>query len=424
MFIRSTLIGLSTIAVVVALLYSRAESFFGLEYHGSGKRNSIFNSILSSFFTSPVDQSLVLSNPFGLSANRPVSGGESIISFSRDSSPLLVDGLKNVPAQLSTLHGYDRLSLDARVTLSVALMKTQSDDFIDPLSLLWKGVGVRPIPDVRWTKHRGLFSLNINVTGVEEIDRAIAKGGRVVHECIQFIRSHYRYLPSGLNEAEIKWSWIFLNSYGVPLDSHKALIAPLIFARRSLHNNRSLSVLTDSTSVSFVVNRKVERGEEVFIDGSDEISDGFAFLFHGSWIADDSVHRGKFWLRLMEGSQDMGLRDTLYSQGCVDKDGSLEVWLSNDERELSSTRTRMHKCTEAFMSNGMGDRELSPSQAVRVRSLIWKLLKQEILKLQVDKNTADDPLSPIRFQYFNLLYNELIYWESMRNLAVSEQLEM
>lgn len=424
MIFRPSVIGIATIAIVVGLLYSRSDMFSGLEYHVPGKRNSIFNSILSSFFAGSSEHPLILRSPFGLSTNRPLNAGDSILSLSWDSSPLLIDGLKNVPAQLSSLHEFGSLTFDARVTLSIALLKIQSEDFIDPLALLWKGVGVRPIPDVRWVKHRGLFSLSINVTGIEEIDREIAKGRNVVNECVNFIRSHYRYLPSSLSEAEIKWSWVFLKSYGVSLDSHKALIAPLIFARRSLQNNRSMSISTDQNFVSFTVNRKLERGDEVFIDGSDELSDGFAFLFHGGWVADDSIHRGKFWLRLMEGSQDMTLRDTLYSQGCVDKEGLMEVWLSNDEKELSITRYRMRKCMEAFISNGNRERGLSPAQVIRVHSLIIRLLKQEIFKLQPDKNVTDDPLLPIRFQYFNMLYDELIFWESMRNEAILQQLEL
>jgi hypothetical protein len=384
---------------------------FKTDINVSWKKNHIFNNILSSFFMHPEDSPLAPHRPFGLVVTKRFSTNQTLMSFPLDMTPLVIDGQNNVPSQLTALPDFKTLSIEARTCLSISLLKVMSESFGGPLSLLWKGVGVRPIPDVRWVSHRPLFAIGTNSTGIEELDRLLQVTHRTIEECLGFIKAHYWELPSSLTDAEVRWSWLFLNIFGISIGEHKALVAPLIFARRSIDKSRSLTMHHDGASVTFSTERKLERGDEILIDASNDISDGFAYFFQGSWVADDSIHRGRFWLRLS---------DSPKKGECLDQDGLLEIWLSNDELELTNTRERIHQCVKAHIVGP--NKKSSPSQDLRVIELILKIFRDQLKRMHAVP--VSEQTTPIKFQYFNLMYNEVVFWETKKNEKIHSQLEL
>ena len=413
--------GAALLAAVVSIIYSHKDSLFSGSLHTPVQKNSIFGSVVTSFFPGPQPASVAFKNPFGLVASRPTAPNETIMYFPEETTHLIIDGSSGIPFQLQLLSEFDSLTHDARVTLSMSLHKVMSEEFSGPLSLLWKAAGVRPIPDVRWVRHRGIFSLPSNQTGVDEIDRHLERARTVVAECMDFVRTNSRYLPSTLTEAEIGWSWIFLNLFGTNVNGSKILIAPLVFARRTVNVTRTVTIRRDLEGTSVMSRSKTERGEEILVDGSHELSDGFAFLFHGAWIADESIHRGRFWLKLAPG--EAARRPVLVTQNCIDSDGLLSVWLSNDEKELTASRARILRCGRMFILNGMAIEKLSPGRELRALTLIENLFRKEIASIH-RPGTPDDVLAPIRFQYFNLLYNELVYWADKRAKLGAKLIEL
>jgi len=422
MGLRSVSGGAALVLAVFSFIYSRIDVLFSESLHSSGHRNSIFGSVIASFFPAPQSSSVAFKSPFGILAARPFAANDSIMYFPEETTHLILDGSSGIPFQLQLLSEFDSITHDSRVTLSMTLHKVMSEEFSGPLSLLWKAAGVRPIPDVRWIHHRAIFSLPSDRTGIEEIDRHLENGKRVVTECMDFVRANSRYLPNSLTEAEIRWSWVFLNLFGTTLNGNRIIIAPLVFARRTVKSTKAVSIRQDHEGTWVFSQTKIERSEELLVDGSCELSDGFAFLFHGAWVADESIHRGRFWLKLAVG--EAGRRPVLLNNNCIDKDGTLSVWLSNDERELVSTRARVLNCVRMYITNGQeADITLSPAREIRTLNLIENLFKKEIETLH-RPSSPEDPLSPIRFQYFNLVYNELVFWTERKAKLTAKTIEL
>jgi hypothetical protein len=420
MKIKAVLSGAAILVAVVSFVTSRIDSLLGTALQYSNHKKSIFGAAIASFYPAPLSAPIALKSPFGIIASRSFSVNETVMFLADETTNLVLDGSIGVPFQLMSISEFDSLTSAARATLSISLHRVMSDEFTGPLSTLWRSVGVRPLPDVRWARHRGLFSIPFNHTGIEEIDHLLERGRRVVKECTDFIKSNSRYLPSALTEQEIRWAWIFLNLYGVTLNDQKVLIAPLVFTRRTMNTSRSIMVKRDTEGIYISALRKIERGDELLIDGSDEISDGFAFLFHGSWIADNSVHRGRFWLRLAPG--DHARISNLKPTNCSDSDGLLAIWLSNDEKELQATREKIYRCSKQYITNN-GQGHLSQGREARALSLVVGLLKREVEQIY-RPDGSEDMLAPIRFQYFNLLYNELFYWENRKANFTLSRIEL
>ena len=421
MKVQVVLSGSAVLVGVISFITLRIDSLFGGDLHYTGHKKSIFGSAIASFYPVSSSAPVALKNPFGLVAAQSFAINETIMFFSDETTNLVLDSSTGVPFQLLSISDFGSLTCPARTTLSIALHRVMSEEFTGPLSTLWKGVGVRPLPDVRWARHRGLFSLPFNHTGIEEIDRHLAEGRRVIKECIGFIRANSKYLPTSLTEQELRWALIFLKLYGVSLNGQKVLIAPLVFSRRVLGRaSRPLVIQRETEGISVSSRRKIERGEELTLDGSDEISDGFAFLFHGSWIADHSIHRGRFWLRLSV--DDRQRISVLKSVNCSDEDGLLGIWLSNDESELQSTRDHIHRCVRLYIAGDHGG-NISVGREGRALSLAVRLLKKEVESLYRPSG-SEDVMAPIRFQYFNLLHNELSFWEAKRANFTSSAIEV
>ena len=412
---KPLLVGSSILALICSLIYVKMDSLLKLSLPPAGS-NSIFNSILSSFSVNEEHPIVSLRNDFGLSITRPLSVNQSIFSIPLETSSLVIDGTHNVPTQFHTLQGFGALSTDARTILSIAVFKITSDEFSNSFSQLWKGVGVAPIPDSRWVRYRGLFSLDTNATGIQEIDRYVNVGHQVISECMQFVKANsLQRVFYSLNEAELRWSWIFLNAFGVRLDGHKALVAPLVFARHTVDAIRAVGIETKGNKVRIFSRKKMDRGEELLIDGRDEISDGFAFLFHGSWVADDSIHRGRFWIPLITGGKPDGTtHELLKKQGCVDEDNLLAVWLSTDLVELGSTRNTLTRCS--LLSVLAPNQTVSADKQIKASSRVVSGIKSELSKIQ--------PTDTVKFQYFNLLFNELIFWEALKAKQTREAVDL
>jgi hypothetical protein len=413
--------GLALLIGVFSYIYSRFDLLLESGLPSQGPKNSIFGLVVSSFFQPPLSPLFIAKQPFGILSSNQIGANQSIMYFSDDSTHFILDGSSNVPFQLQSLSEFESLSHETRVTLSIALHKVMSDEFPGPLSLLWKAVGVRPLPDVRSVRYRGLFSFDQEKSGIEELDRLITSGTRIVQECLEFLRANSRSLPSALGEPEIRWSWIFLNLYGINVGHSKVLIAPLVFARRSLNTTKTVLVRRESEGISILNRLKLERGDEIFVDGSKEFSDSFAFAFHGSWVGDESLHRGRFWLKLAE--NEPGRRQHLIANNCSDIEGLLEIWLSNDERELVATRARVNRCVRIYISNGSANATLSTGRELRILALTEKLFKKE-LELLYRPSNQEDVFAAIRFQYFNLLYNEVVYWRDRRNKFLAKTVEV
>ena len=391
------------------------ESLFNLS-SPSVQNNSIFGSILTSFFPNDESPGVSMRHPFGLSTTRTFSANLSILSFPIALSPLIIDGVHNVPVQFSALFGFSALSPEARTIISVAIYKTSNEEFTNALSGLWKGVGVRPIPDTRWARYRGVFALGQARTGIEEIDRYVATANAVLNESMSFIKHEsLQRLLRPLTEAELRWSWIFVNAYGVDMNGHKAIVAPLIFARRSFNSSRAASVKTVGGLLTVVSPRKLERGEEVFLDASADATDAFAFLFHGSWVSDDSVHRGKVWLRLV------GDVNHDVKQGCVESDGTTAVLLSTDTSQLHAARDWLRECVRISVNSSM-DR-MSPAKELRAVSTLIKAFEEELKRLQ-KHTSSDSALEAVRFQYFNLLYTEFVFWSEQRERLLATSVDV
>ena len=414
MSVGPILFGSSVLVAALSLMYMRMESLFNLSAP-SVQTNSIFSSILASLFPNDETPAIAVRHPFGLSSTRTVPGNHSIISFPVDFSPLIIDGVHNVPVQFASSAGFKSLSQEARTTISIAIYKTSNEEFTNALSLLWKGVGVRPIPDTRWARYRGVFSLSQTSTGIEEIDRQVTKAHSVMSECSAFLKQgSLQRIFRGLDEAELRWSWVFLNAYGVLLEGSKALVAPLVFARRSFDPTRAALVNTFQGTVSVSSSRKLDRGEEVLLYAADELTDAFAFLFHGSWVADESVHRGKVWLALAGDS-----REQLVKSGCLGRDGKTQVTLSTDAGEQAAARERLRKCSQISV-NG---HEITPAKEQRAVAKLIHAFEEELGRLQ-KQTSSDSALEAVRFQYFNLLYTEFVFWTEEQERIRSKTIDL
>lgn len=376
--------GISVTLAVFSFVYIKIDSFLGWNSAPAIKNNSIFNSIIDSFFPNDVAPIFALRNDFGLTITKPVPANHSILTLSLDTNPFVIDGTRNVPSQLSILNGFSDLSQEARTVISIAVYKVSSDEFSNPLSLLWKGVGVWPIPDVRWVGYLGLFALGVNQTGVAEIDRHIVKSLEVLGECGSFLKNQQSLNRSLhlIDEAELRWTWVFLNAYGISINKGVKILEPhLMFARRTLDITKAVTVKLEGRKIKVTSQRNMQKGDELFLDATGEMSDGFALLFHGSWIADESIHRGRFWFPV---SQTGCATDEEFPQGVM------SVWLSNDTQELEVSRAKILRCFS------------DP------REMLKKALLEMHTGIELPHKSA---IEAVRFQYFNLLYSEYVYWE-------------
>jgi hypothetical protein len=389
--IRQLFLGSSVLVGFVSLLYIKIDSLFDWA-PPVVKNNSLFNVILESFFPNDAAPIFSLRGEFGLKLTRPVAANHSILTLSLDTNPFVIDGTRNVPSQLTSIGGFGDLSHEAKVMLSIALYKVSSDEFSNPFSLLWKGVGVRPIPDVKWVRYRGLFALGVKKTGVREIDAYITRAYEVVGECMSFVRQQHsldKHLFQ-ISEDELRWTWVFLNAFGVSVSGGGKILEPhLLFARRTLHAASAVSWTQEETGKLKIFSAKpLDRGEEILLDASGEMSDGFALLFHGSWVADASIHRGKFSLPFLGSAE-------------CDNDGDnrISFWLSNDVEDLEKSRKKMTRCMQ-----------LTSEAAIEK---FCQLITEELVYMQKDP-VGESWVEAVRFHYFNLLYSELLYWEGMK----------
>ena len=409
-FYGAIILGFSVLVATISMVYLNLDALLKHALPSSGN-NSIFNSILSSFASGEESPSFALKTDFGLITRNMVAANQSLLTISLDATHMVIDGVHNVPGQFASLLQFSELSLDARTTLSIAVLKSTNDDFPNSFSLLWKAAGVRPLPDSRWVMNKGLFSLpRDSATGVAEIDLEVARAYARIDECLAFIRSNPTRALRGVTEIDLQWSWIFLNAFGVPLsDDRKIIIGPLVFARHSIDTEKTVKISADPSSISVTSPNKMERGDEILIDGSRDVTDGYAWLYHGSWLADESIHRGRFGLAVDPAF-------TVDSKECeIFSQGELKIWLSNDSAELDHTRDILHHCMRRIIPGGQRS---DLSHHARVVAHILHMLKGEVRRVGSVGDNA------VKFQYANLLLNEVGYWEAMRTALVSQQVEV
>jgi len=317
-------------------------------------------------------------------------------SWTAASSSLIIDGIHNIPIELSGLQGFTRLSLQSRKLLAIAYHKSTDLEETSPLGLLWKGVGVHPIPDHRWIKYQGLFGMfptnpGGGQTGIDEIDEIINEWFPVIHEAYSFSRSHNLNRQYGISETELRWSCIFLNAFGVPaVHGGMILIAPLVFARRTTLPEKGVYVVIEDERIRIHASGRIDRNDEILIFSGEFFSDVHALLFHGSWISDDSIHRGK-----------LQLNPTTTS-----------YWFSNIEEESVRNRGMLleHFSTTASPFTGLEE--------------ILRLLKKKLHDITQRVVTVPQPIERIRFVYIAGLLNEIAFFEAELNIKKSETLDL
>ena len=378
--------------------------------------NSLFSRTLASFMDNPFllptpyANSLVVSSARGttqvsIHTTKFIASNEAIFSIPADLSGLVIDGIHNIPFELSQLSGFPKLNEEIKTILSIAFHKSNDLERSSPLGLLWKGVGVEPIPDNRWIKYKGLFTLQNATTGIDEIDDAVLRASTIVSETLQFARSHNLARFFGITETEIKWSYIFLHAFGVlGPQGRKIIIAPLVFARHSTNQARTVSITESADTIDILTSSlsNLDRGEEILVDGKPYLSDAYAFLFHGSWIGDGSIHRGKVTLRSNNNSK-------------------IDYWFSNVEEESKMFREWLL----GIFTSTLHDASWAEIRAIHaiLNSLQMKLesLRPSLSSLSSAKNgVIDCPLERIRFIYFNGILTEINFFESLLGIKRSE----
>ena len=375
--LRLVLLGISILVAVASFLATHFDAYFATA-DGKTSNNFIFGRIFNSLVSNEdgISTSVALKKDLGLQLTKAVGVGEVILSMETSSFfPMVIDGASNVPIELSEASAFSSLSLSCRTILCISFSKLNSDES-SPLNLLWKGVGVFPIPDIRWVRNKGLFALSAaGPTGIPEMDRYIASANETVSECVQFAKTHNLQRLYGINEVELKWSYIFLHAFGVELEGRKIFIPPLLFAKHTLGGPGTLQVRLSGEIVEVRSVGKADKGSEILVDGSSYISDVWALLFHGSWLNDDSLHRGLFEI------------------------GGEFIWLSNDPTEQSLSRTQMLELFDVS----------SPAKRL---SATKKVIAQLTLRLaETQAAGGSDFAQRIRFVHFHLLLTELVFFE-------------
>ena len=277
------LLGVSILTFIFSLLILRFDVFF-VSSEARTSNDFIFGRIFNSLDHPGSVWSVSLKKEFGgrLQLSKPVVAGDVIMSVQS-----VIDGVSGIPSELDTYAEFHQLSQTARIMLCLVFSKLRADE-TDPFFLLWKAVGVHPIPDIRWVKHKGLFSLPFTPTGVAEIDAYLEDGHARVAESFLFAKQHHLNRQYGLTEPELKWAYIFLHAFGCEVDrGQKIIVPPLIFARHAMDG----VTVRRNSAIEVVAASDMEKGSEIFLNGSDYISDVWTLLFQGSWVADDSMHR-------------------------------------------------------------------------------------------------------------------------------------
>jgi len=402
--------GVSVLSALVAFLLLVPEDSVWRFHKSSEPIKSLSNSLFSKTFSSfmdnpflsltPFSSSLIVSstrgtNHVGLYATKPIGPNELVLSISPDLTGLVIDGIHNIPLELSQLIGFSKLSDDVKTVLIIAFHKTNDLENSSPLGYLWKGVGVEPIPDHRWIKYKGIFTLtNGTISGIDEIDDAVSAASSVVADAVAFSRSHNLPRTFGISETEIKWSYVFLHAFGVlasDKSQRKILVAPLVFARHSINQARTLKLSPSPIgTLDIYTQQSLERGDELLVNGKPYLSDAYSFLFLGSWVSDTSIHRGK--IRLV-----------------FENDFSIHHWFSNVEEESSEFRLSLiHQLLK---------KQTSPSDPWAELYAIDKILVALHEKLNAirPKSVSDTPIERLRFIYFTGILSEIIYFESLLN---------
>ena len=370
------------------------------------------NSLFSKTFTSFIDNPFISSTPFsssltvsssrgtnrvGLYTAKPIPSNEVILAMSPELTGLVIDGVHNIPLELSQLLGFSNLCDEIKTILIIAFHKANDHEHSSPLGFLWKGVGVDPIPDHRWIKYKGLFTVaNGTVTGIDEIDEAVIAAANTVSETLIFSRSHNLQRLFGITETEIKWSYIFLHAFGVIEGVRKIIIAPLVFARHSINQAKTLSLTRSPIgTIDITCKSPLDRGEELVVDGKSYLSDSYAFLFHGSWVGDNSIHRGKLMLRHDKGSE------------------MIEFWFSNIDEESVVFRENLLGKFLAFEDSD----EWSDFRAI---DNILMSLVSKMESIQPQLTSTDSTIERIRFIYVNGLVGEIDYFKTLSSLKRKE----
>lgn len=358
----------SLIVVGVSVIVSIFAIYgFGQTIPSGGTSNNfifgrIFNSLMldgdSGVFGSV---SLVKKEDICLQVSRLVKQGEVIMSLAVSdeifSSPIVVDGVHNVPIELSVLSEFALVSLEARIVLCLVFSKLHADES-SPLYLMWKGVGVQPIPDNRWIRHKGVFSLLLHN---EEVSVSAIY---LLNECFQFSKTHNLHKQYGITEVELKWGIVMVNAFGIMVEGVKVFVPPLVFARHTVYSEDSVIVRMSNLSVEVVARREMPKGSEIFIDGSQYVSDVWRLLYHGSW--DDSLHR-------------MILQNGVVYSNDVNEQKQYRLLLPNTD--LEEARKRVSDLQELLTS----------------------------IEKTTHTNNMSEPIQRIQYIHFGLVLNEFIF---------------
>jgi hypothetical protein len=234
-------------------------------------------------------------------------------------------------------------------------------------------------------------------TGIDEIDEIIREWFPVVSESFSFSRSFNLNRAFGITETEIKWSCVFLNAFGVPTPGGLILVAPLIFARRTVIPDKAVSIQVgrDYLEAKWMSNGG-GRNEELLVYNGNLFSDSHALIFHGSWISDDSIHRGKILLTPPHG-----------------ENNSLAYWFSNIEEESRVNR-------QGLLASVSGSSPFKPYE------LVLNMLRQKLDDLVDAKKQQSQSaqIERIRFVYISGLLSEIAFFENELNIKKAAILDL
>jgi hypothetical protein len=385
------LFGLSWIVAVIAYLAIHGPpQVFSRTHEERGGSSHLFTKIFRSFIDNdalPFRPHLYLSREPGVHVSRSVRRGDILVSIPIESSGLVIDGsiMSTIPPKISYLLGFETLSATAKTILSISYYKRMDNrDIIgsvsSALALLWKAIGVHPFPDKRWVKYKALFSVDpAGSSGIDEMDGFIRDAQTVLSESFSFVKTHSLSKSYGISESDLRWSYIFLHAFGVRQpDNQYILIAPLMFARKSVHaSSIEFERSSDGLGFNVIATRDLARGDEVVIDASAYFTDSFAFAFQGSWVAHDSIHR--VWVNLPP----------------------VRYWISNDPIEQANFRNTLVESFEAK----------HPHSPLWITYMdIVDALRGKLAQI-VTTPPSESQVDKLRLMYVQFLIGEIIHFE-------------
>ena len=66
---------------------------------------------------------------------------------------------------------------------------------------------------------------------------------------------------------------------------------------------------------------------------------------------------------------------------------------------------------------------MSPAKELRAVSNLIKAVEEELKRLQ-KQTSSDSALEAVRFQYFNLLYTEFVFWSEQRERLLATSVDV